>query len=340
MKKDVLIVTDYNGLYRQDIYRSQGIDLDAFARRVEEAGHRVRRTTYGRLLQGEVSRWEGQHVFYTSSENMEYKECIKDVVYMLGMRNELVPGFDMLMCHEDKLFQELHKRRLGIRSLDARLYSTLGELKADLGGIAFPVVVKKGEGSGSASVYKARDARELVRIARRAMFDKTVPLFYAKALYKKLSGRLNPHYFEDERYFGRLVLQEYVEGLECDWKVLAFGDKFYALRRRVRRNDFRASGSGLFDFADPGDGILDYARLVYERMDVPFLSMDLCMDGGGAVYLIEFQGVHFGPYTLIESPHYFTHEGGWRKTEARSCLAEEYANAVVKYLEKGPRGGR
>lgn len=166
------------------------------------------------------------------------------------------------------------------------------------------------------------------------MRSKDYYIYYLKALYKKIKGNLNPHYFEDEKYFGRIVLQEYVPDLECDWKVLVFGNKYYALRRNVRKNDFRASGSGLFAFEIPDDRILDYAKSVYEKMNVPFLSLDLCMDKNGKVYLIEFQGLHFGPYTLINSPHYFTYQESWEKVEAKSALAEEYANAVASFIMK------
>lgn len=335
MKNNILLVTDYNDLYRQDIYRSQGIDLNTFKGVLTDGGYHVTQITYNELLNhSSDKKWSDYYVVYTSSENIEYKEYIKDVIYELGKRNTLIPRYDLLMCHEDKLYQEILKKSLEIKSLKASMYATLKDLYKDIDNVTYPVVVKKCVGAGSISVYKANNKKELLKYAKKIMRSKECYEYYLKAAYKKVKGSLNAHYFEDEKYFGRMILQEYVPDLACDWKVLAFGDKYYALRRSVRKNDFRASGSGMFAFEIPDSRILDYAKEIYEKVDVPFLSMDLCLDELGNVYLIEFQGVHFGPYTLINSPHYFVNENGWQKIEKNSKLAEEYANSIIKYIDK------
>lgn len=334
MKKKILLITDYNNFYRQDIYRSQGIDLNVFKQVLNDNNCEVTQITYNDLLNNSSNKdWEGYCVVYTSSENLEYKEYIKDVIYELGKKNTLLPRYDLLMCHEDKLYQEILKKNLGIKSLSAKMYATMKDLYKDIDSVTYPVVVKKCVGAGSISVYKANNKKELIKYAKKIMRSKDYYEYYLKAVYKKIIGKLNEHYFEDEKYFGRLVLQQYVPDLECDWKVLVFGDKYYALRRNVRKNDFRASGSGIFAFDMPDYRVLDYAKEIYEKMDVPFLSLDLCIDSSGHVYVIEFQGVHFGPYTLINSPHYFKKEEAWEKVEKKSVLAEEYARAIIRYIK-------
>lgn len=332
MKNKILLITDYNNLYRQDIYRSEGIDLRVFKQVLKDNQFEVTQITYNELLNHSMKKWEGYYVVYTSSENLEYKEYIKDIIYELGKKNTLLPRYDLLMCHEDKLYQEIIKKSMGIKSLDAKMYATMKDLYKDIKSVTYPVVVKKCVGAGSISVYKANDKKELIKYAKKIMHSKDYYEYYLKAIYKRLKGKLNKHYFEDEKYFGRLVLQQYVPNLACDWKVLVFGEKYYALRRNVRKNDFRASGSGMFAFDVPDHRILDFAKEIYEKMDVPFLSLDLCIDSKGKVYMIEFQGVHFGPYTLINSPQYFKKEDVWKKIESKSILAEEYARAIVTYI--------
>ena len=335
MEKNILLITDYNDLYRQDIYRSQGIDLVKFKKTLEENGYFVTQLNYNELLNNDdITSYEGYNVVYTSSENLEYKEYIKDIIYELGKKNNLVPRYDLLMAHEDKLYQEILKKSVGIKSLSAKTYATMKDLYKDIDSVTCPVVIKKCVGAGSISVYKANNRNELIKYAKKIMKSKTFYEYYLKALYKKVKGKLNEHYFDDEKYFGRLVLQQYIPNLECDWKVLVFGDKYYALRRNVRKNDFRASGSGMFSFEIPDYRILDYAKQIYEKMDVPFLSLDLCIDTEGNVYLIEFQGIHFGPYTLINSPHYFKKNENWERVEKKSVLAQEYALAIVKYINE------
>ncbi len=335
MEKRILVITDYKDAYRQDISRSQGIDLVQFKQVLEQEGYAVSQITYNELVNHSSKKgYTDWYIVYTSSENIEYKEYIKDIIYDLQKRNEIIPGYDLLMCHEDKLYQEIYKRNLGIQSLDCQMYATMKDLQKDIDNFHYPVVIKNCVGAGSISVFKADNKKELMKCSKKIMLSKDFFEYYLKAAYKKVLGKLSPYYFEDEKYFGRLVVQQYVPNLECDWKVLVFGEKYYALRRNVRKNDFRASGSGKFSFETPDDAILTFAEAVYEKMKVPFLSLDLCINDAKQVYLIEFQGIHFGPYTLIESPHYFVHSGAWEKIEGKSVLAEEYAQAILQYIEK------
>lgn len=333
MNQNILLLTDYNNLYRQGIYRSEGIDLEKFKQVLAEHGCTVLQVTYSDLLNQFFDKeWKNYNVIYTSSQNHEYKEYIKDIIYEIGKKNKLIPSYDFLMCHEDKVYQEIFKKSLGVKSLDVKIYATIKDLSKDIGTLQYPIVIKKTTGAGSISVYKAESEKDLLKIAKKMMKDKYYYEYYLKAIYKKLKGSWNKHYLEDEKLFGRIVLQQYIPGLEYDWKILIFGEKYYALRRQVRKHDFRASGSGMFSFEVPDNHILSYAEEIYEKMHTPFLSLDLCMDQRGKVYLIEFQGIHFGPYTLINSPHYFIHDSEWHKIEGISNLAEEYALAIIKYL--------
>ena len=40
----------------------------------------------------------------------------------------------------------------------------------------------------------------------------------------------------------KFIVQNYIDGLSGDYKVLKYGSKFYSLYRKNRDNDFRASG--------------------------------------------------------------------------------------------------
>ena len=107
------------------------------------------------------------------------------------------------------------------------------------------------------------------------------------------------------------------------------GERAYAFRRFKRKNDFRASGSGFFDFVkDVPDGILDYAKKVFEEFDVPFISLDVAHKNSN-FYLIEFQFVHFGTYTLEKSPFYFQqNENSWQVMNSTSILEQEFAASI------------
>ena len=70
-------------------------------------------------------------------------------------------------------------------------------------------------------------------------------------------------------------------------------------------DDFRASGSGNFNYDKVlPDGLLNFCNEIYKEFNIPSLSLDIAYDGN-QYYLIEFQAVYFGTYTLEAAPYYF-----------------------------------
>ncbi|MBO5031544.1 MAG: hypothetical protein J6D08_06625 [Lachnospiraceae bacterium] len=333
--KKIYIITDYRGLYRQGISRCRGININVIKEIFAKNGYEVALTSYSEIINGDINKIQNAYIFYTSSESLEYKEYIKDIMYELGKRNRLIPGYDMLMCHEDKCYQEIYKKSRGITSLDAECFGSVSELRQRSDTFTYPVILKKYSGAGSISVYKADNKKQLLKIARKMNRNSEYYLYYARLLVKCLKKNLDSEYTKDDPYLGRILVQEFVPDLQNDWKVLIFGKKVYCLYRGIRDNDFRASGSGKFKYVKPPVQILDFAMAVFEKMQVPFLSLDLCMNDKKQVYLIEFQGLHFGPYTLIHSQQYYVKEDNkWIEKIEKSDLSREYANAVVEYIER------
>ena len=337
MQRRILLVTDYLGLYRQGMNRNLGIDTDRMQQIFRERGFAVEVTTYDALANepGLLEHCEGRFVVYTSSEVHPYRAYIRDILWVLAQKNVLVPRFDLLLCHEDKLACELQLRAHGIQTQKSLLFATVKDFERHKAQLRYPVVIKKSDGAGSRYVAKADNGAQLEKLVHRYTRGHDSMEFYPKYWYKRLKGKDVEGYLDSERHFGSFILQEFIPGLAEDWKVLVFGDKFYALNRKVRKNDFRASGSGKFSFQQPPAALLDLAKKVYDAMDVPFLSMDLCMAPDGKARLIEFQGVHFGPYTLVKSDGYYLQQDGeWVRVLEQPDLAREAAQAAAAYMER------
>jgi hypothetical protein len=120
-----------------------------------------------------------------------------------------------------------------------------------------------------------------------------------------------------------------------DYKILIYGNKFYPLYRQNRKNDFRASGSGLLSYPKVlPDGLLEFAQKVFIYFNVPNISLDIAFNGK-AFYVMEAQFLYFGTYTIEHSEFYFIKENGqWRIIEDRSSLEKEYVRSIVQYLKK------
>ena len=135
-------------------------------------------------------------------------------------------------------------------------------------------------------------------------------------------------------YRKKFVIQNFIPGLSGDYKVLVFGDKYYALSRQNRDNDFRASGGGRLNFdPDLPDGIFDFAKTVFDALEVPILSLDIAYDGR-RFYLIEFQCLNFGTATLEYSTHFYRlEEGSWVRHDETSILEKEFITSLKMFIK-------
>ena len=152
-----------------------------------------------------------------------------------------------------------------------------------------------------------------------------------KEYVKKALGKYTPFSLHRNKF----VIQNFIENLNGDFKVLIYGDKYYAISRANRKNDFRASGGGIIDFSpELPNGIFDFAKKVFEALDTPYASLDIAYDGK-RFYLIEFQCMHFGPLTVENSLRYYIFEDNkWKCVEAESIIEKVFVEAVFKYLIK------
>jgi len=284
-------------------------------------------------------------VFYTFSQKPNRRQYIIDTIRFLDDgTNRLVPRYDLLLCHENKGYQELVKRRLGIQSLTSYYFSCPDDLAGTP--VEFPVVLKSVDTSNGKGVFLVRNEAELNRRIRgleKQSLGTRLDLFRRKYLRRKKRYPAYPDYDNRTDYLQyreyalkerNFVLQEYVPDLTWDWRVQAMAGKYYVIRRRTFKNDFRASGTKLHEFGvEAHPALLDFADGIFRKMDTPFLSMDIGTTGKGYC-LFEFQALHFGVNSVVQSPGYYRRDGSaWRFTEARSEIETEIASGLIRYLD-------
>ena len=267
-------------------------------------------------------------LIYTSSENEVIRTFLKNNLFYLKDKVRLVPSYDLLMAHEDKGFQEILKHKEGFGDLKGNYIFDI-----DKSSLNFPKVLKTSQGAGSSGVFLVKDLKELAKIKSD---------FFANDLKRRLIKlqrkiRLNKTEYNIYKYrykkFSLFVEQEFIPDLKHDFKVLVFGDRYFVLKRSIRKNDFRASGSGNFEFVEPPREVLEYAREVASILDNPYLSLDIAQSGTGC-HLIEFQGTNFGPYTLLNAPYRYVSQGkDWVAENNCKDLESNYAYALNYYLK-------
>ena len=341
MENKITILCDYknrfSSKYGAETYRS-GMDKNLLRNEFARYGISV---DYMSLAAVDFSLdWRGKLVLYTSSEDIDvkYKSYIEDIVYGLELAGaNVIPGYKYLKAHHNKVFMEILRRELFPDSGGKTLFlGTMEELEAAVENheIIYPCVLKSAAGAMSKGVMKADNKCELIKTAKK--LSATPNLLYDwKDCIRKYRHK---GYVRESTHRNKFIVQPLIKDLKNDWKVLVYGDKIFVLKRGVRKNDFRASGSHLNYKSGREAGVtkemLDYVYDIYTRMNVPMLSFDLAYDGQKC-YMIEFQALYFGTSTFNMSSEYYQFSAGkWVLKEKQGSLEESFVYAICKYLDK------
>jgi hypothetical protein len=331
------ILTDYRGTFYSSVSNARTVctmDVERLVRRFAEMGVTAKTCAFPDV--DLEAPWHGQHVLYQSSEDLDlrYRSYIEDVVLALSLAGaNAIPRFEYLRAHHNKAFMEFLRevRQLdGDARLRARVFGTFEDFASRQ--VEYPAVFKAGAGAGSKGVRLAANPAEGMAAARALSSSGQAGLAAAKEWLRRLTRRgYRPYSLRRNKF----VVQNFVAGLDHDFKILVYGDRVYVVRRGVRPNDFRASGSGRFTWPDvPPHGLLDFAWEVFSRLGVPAASLDVA-PGAVGFRLLEVQAVCFGPVTLERSTHHWRRIGaGWERVEGVSELEATYARAVVEFLDR------
>lgn len=280
--------------------------------------------------------YTNQLFIFTSSEDfgLIYKGYMEDVLLGLKLKGAvLIPDWKYMRAHHNKVMME-ELRDIQLSSIDtgihSRFYGCNEDFLNELDKIQFPCVYKSAEGAGSAGVALFKDKDSALRFIEKAHRNHKITL--KERLYLK-TGKLQPSPYSN--YRRKFVIQNFISGLNGDYKVLVFGEKYYALSRENRENDFRASGGGRLNFEPKlPQGIFDFAKSVFDALNVPILSLDIANDGN-RFYLIEFQCLNFGTATLDDSTHYYKLENNcWVRHDETSVLEKEFVTSLKRFLKK------
>jgi glutathione synthase/RimK-type ligase-like ATP-grasp enzyme len=296
-----------------------------------------------------TGNYNGVYFLYQSSEGPGsfYKRYIEDIIYFLEKQGaKMMPKYEFLKAHHDKMFMELLKCGLKDNSLKSVKTNFFGSwVDAQNRDFKFPVVIKQISSAGSAGVSMAIDKDDFNRKTRKAgkiilaQTLKEVFTGYFKNIAKTFLKKIHP---ERAAYFNYdttplstpIIVQNFVDGLKGDTKVLVFGNKYFTLYRKNRENDFRASGSGRFYEvpAEELEGLLNFAKKLKDEIDFPILGIDIGFDGK-QYHLLEFQMVHLGPIGMQRSKFWFElHDGKWNRFEGIPDLEVEYSRSIDEYI--------
>ena len=338
MVNSITLISDYRGAFYSSTTNAHtfcSMDVEKLAQRFEELGWDIRVIGFPDI--DFAKDWTEKIVIYQSAEDpsLEYHSYIEDIVLGLTLAGaRVIPDFPYLHAHHNKLFMEILRKTCGtpsINNLSSSYFGTFEDfLKAE---VKYPLVAKPAGGAGSKGIKLIRTAKEAVRVLKQMSRSPLNKAMLSEIIHRLTVKKRIPYSIRRQKF----VLQEFIPKLSHDYKVLVYGNRFYVLRREVRANDFRASGSGLLSFKrNLPEGLLDFALEAKGSFDTPNVSLDIAVVDG-AFYLIEMQFIQFGPYTLEHSSYHWERQNDeWKFVESKSELEETFAESIHLFAnEKG-----
>lgn len=338
MKNNITALTDYKGVFGQkwgDVPYRSGMNKNLLKKYFDELGYEIEFKKFSEIIFNE-NEIKDKLFLYTSSEDVgyHYKDFIEDVVYGIQECGGIViPDFKFLRANNNKVFMELLRKKYlaDIDSIDSKVYGALEEV--DFNSISYPVVFKFAKGSMSQGVSLAKNKAELESIIKKKCRSRNIAADLRDILRKiKRKG-----YVRESLYRNKFILQQFIPNLSFDYKVLVLGERYYIFQRPVREDDFRASGSGYKNYiygskVECPKGIFDYAKEIFNKLNVPHLSLDIAFDGS-KFYLFELQVVYFGTVGHhCSDGHYYPSGNKWIFKNENIPFEKTYAESIAFHV--------
>ena len=208
------------------------------------------------------------------------------------------PNFKTAWYFDDKVAQKYLFESLDISHAKSYIFISYREALRFVRKAKYPLIFKLSRGAGSKNVKKIDNKFEAFIILIRAFtkgFRSVSPLSIVKdklnffwsgnATLQDVTAAV-VHLFwpyEIERAIGRergyVYFQDYIEDCSFDVRVVVVGDKAFAIKRFVRQNDFRASGSGLIEFDKDNipTACIEWAFIIADKIGSDCIAIDFVM---------------------------------------------------------------
>lgn len=249
------------------------------------------------------------HIHQNSpKDNLFAKQLISSVT---AGGKKVFPDYNTSWHFDDKLGQKYLFEAIGAPTPETWIFFDKKNASQWISQTRFPVVFKLRGGGASQNVRLVRNRLEAKHLVRKA-FGRGFSGYYAlgslKERYRKLrlgettlldivEGIIRfvipPPYAKNRgRERGYVYFQEYIPGNTYDIRVVVIGTRAFAIKRMVRKDDFRASGSGiiLYEKEHFPDETIDMAFKLAERMGTQSAALDF-LYRNGKTYVLE---VSFG----------------------------------------------
>lgn len=259
----------------------------------------------------------------------------KQLLFALEHSNKIVfPDFNTAWHFDDKLGQKYLFEALEFPTINSYAYFSKNQAKKWAEIATFPKVFKLRKGAGSRNVKLVRSKREAINIINKAFtrgFRQYDPLggiketlrkyWYNKATFKEIIKAIAHIIYpiKLEKTIGRergyVYFQDFIPGNSFDIRTVVIGNKAFAIKRFVRKNDFRASGSGFIEYDQQhfSNDIIELSFRLANKLRSSCIAFDFVFDKGNPLIVEISYGFNKKGYN--KCPGYWDSSLNWHSGE-------------------------
>lgn len=221
---------------------------------------------------------------------------------------KVFPDFNTGWHFDDKVAQKYLLEAINAPLVPSYVFYDKEEAIAWARETTYPKVFKLKGGAGASNVELIRSSKEAEKKIKQA-FGKGFPQFNKinnlnEKIRKLKNGKgstlgvakgvgrllIKPHYSRiqaPERQY--IYFQEFIANNGFDIRVVVIGGKAIALKRLVRKNDFRASGSGnlVFENQNIDKRYIELAFQISSKLSSQSLAIDLIHSKNDKIFVVE-----------------------------------------------------
>ena len=277
------------------------------------------------------------HWHHEQAEEVLVARHILSAAEKMGLK--VYPKISSCWHFDDKIAQKYLLESIGAPLVPTYIFYSLDEAVEWIENTTFPKVFKLRKGASAHNVRLVKSKIEALKLAKKAFnrgfkpiagyfgdFETKVKKKRPKGEFietiKKMPQKIKKKY-ESNKLIGRergyIYFQDYIPENKYDIRVVVIGKRIFAYTRNVRKGDFRASGSGDFNF-DQGRIIPGCIKTAYEaanKIGSQSLAFDFVIDRSGEPKIIEISYC-FGTKGLNQCPGYFDEEFVWHPEQIRA----------------------
>lgn len=258
-----------------------------------------------------VEQIKGCDAFMWHHNHADYRDVLfaKQLIYSLETTGvKCFPDYHTTWHFDDKVGQKYLLESVGAPLVPSFVFYTKKEALEWIEQTTFPKVFKLRGGAGAANVKLAHTAHEARKLVKKA-FGQGFPQFdrmeYFKERYRKWRegkdsfmgvlkgiGRffINTDFAKmHPREKGYAYFQEFIPDNTFDIRVCVVGKHAFALKRLIRKGDFRASGSGniIYDKLQIDERCVKIAFDVNRKLSAQSVAYDFVFDNDNEPMIVE-----------------------------------------------------